>query len=120
MFGLNDSGIRSDLAGATIRKVELHLRNTDSWAHSGIDISFGAHNRSSSPGSFSAVRRRVWSGHWPESGTGATWRTVPNWIGTALRDNDIKGLTIDQPSSGAVYYGEADWSSLQLRITYTS
>jgi hypothetical protein len=119
MLGFDDAAIRADLAGATIRDVELTMLNTDSWSHGGIDVHFGAHNKSGPQGSFSAVRRNVWDGHWPETGTGPTWRDVPDWIGKALRDNTIKGLTIDQPSSSAAYYGEISWASVELRITYT-
>lgn len=120
MFGFNDSAIRSDLSGATIRKVELSMRNTDSWYHSGISIRWGAHNRSAAPSGFSAVRAGIYTGSWPEAGYGATWRNVTTWIGKALRDNDIKGLTVVQPTAGATHYGELDWSSLRLRITYTA
>jgi hypothetical protein len=119
MLGFDDAAIRADLSGATIRDVELTMLNTDSWSHGGIDVHFGAHNKSGPQGSWSAVRRNVWDGHWPETGTGPTWRDVPDWIGKALRDNTIKGLTIDQPSSSAAYYGEMDWASVQLRIHYT-
>lgn len=119
MIGFNDSAIRSALAGADIKKVELHALNVDSWNHSGIQIHWGAHNRSSAPGSFSAVRRNVFTDHWPEAGSGDYWRTAPDWFGRAFRDNTIKGLTIDQPD-GAAWYGQIRGGSVQIRITYSS
>lgn len=121
MFGLPDATIRADLANSTIRAVDLHLRNTDSWAYSGIEIAFGGHNRSAQPAGFSAVRRNVWTGHWPASGDGAYWRSGLEliWFARMLRDDVIKGITVDQGSS-ITRYGELDWSTLRLRVTYTS
>lgn len=119
MVGFNDSDIRATLAGASIRSVELHMTNTDSWSHAGIDVHWGAHNRTSPPGGFSSVRRNAFVGHWPDGGDGPYWRTVSDWFGRALRDNQIKGLTIDQPD-GQQFYGQMRWSSVRLRITYTS
>lgn len=119
MLGFDDSTIRSDLSGATIRKVEISVRNDDAWDYSGVDLHWGAHNSTSPPSGFSPVRRNVWSGRWPHSGYGSTWRTVPDWYGAALRDGNARGLTLDQPSSAAGYYGAIDWSSARIRITYT-
>lgn len=119
MLGFDDAAIRADLAGATIRSVELSVRNDHAFLNSGVDIVWGAHNRATVPGSYSAVRRGVYRGHWPKVGYGPTWRTVPDWYGAALRDNAIKGLTVDQPSSSDAYYGALDWSSARLRVTYT-
>lgn len=119
MIGFNDSAIRSALAGADIKKVEIHALNVDSWNHSGVDLHWGAHNRSAAPSTFSAVRRNAFIDHWPEAGDGAYWRTAPDWFGRAFRDNGIKGLTIDQPD-GASSYGQIRGGSVKIRITYTS
>jgi hypothetical protein len=118
MLGFDDAAIRGDLSGATIRTVELSVRNDDAWNHSGVDLHFGTHNRSAAPAAFSAVRRNVWRGHWPHTG-GNTWRTVPDWFAKALRDDAIKGLTVDQPSASAAYYGALGWASATIRVTYT-
>lgn len=120
MLGFDDAQIRSDLAGGVIRRVELHLLNTDAWAYSGITIVFGAHNKSGAQGSYSATRSKVWRGHWPHTGDGQFWRRIPDWYGNQLRNGNIRGLTVDQPSAAASFYGELDWSSVRLRITYTS
>jgi hypothetical protein len=116
MLGFDDAAIRADLAGATIREAELRMRNTDAWAYSGIDVHFGAHNQSSPPSAYSAVRKSVFKDHWPHTGEGKTWRSMSTWVGRSLRDNTIKGLTIEQPSSSAAYYGAMEWGSVQLRI----
>jgi hypothetical protein len=39
------------------------------------------------------------------------------WFGRALRDNQIKGLTIDQPG-GRASYGQTHWSTVRLAITH--
>lgn len=119
MIGLDDATIRADLAGAAIRRTEIHLLNTDSWDYSGITIHFGAHNRSAAPAAYSTVRRNVWDDHWPHTGDGKFWRRTSDWFGRALRDNTIKGLTIHQPSDANGYYGEIDWSTFRLAIEYT-
>lgn len=122
MIGFNDAAIRADLAGADIRKVELSMRNTHAYLNSGITVRWGGHNKSSPPSAYSAVRRNVWSGHWPKNGTGATWRGGKGdilWFGRALRDNTIKGLVVDQLTDSVTFYGALDWSSVRLRITYS-
>ncbi|HEU5032695.1 MAG TPA: hypothetical protein VFV01_47785 [Spirillospora sp.] len=120
MIGLPDADIRSSLAGAKVKKVELHMVNTDSYSHSGIEVYFGGHNQSGPPNGYSSVREQVVHGHWPESGGGTYWRSNSDmlWFGQRLRDNVIKGLTINQPSGSLSYYGEMAWASVRLRITY--
>jgi len=117
MFDLPDATIRSDLDGAVVRKAELRVRNLHSYQNSGVDIHFGGHKSGSLPGSFSQSYNNVWSGHWPKVG-GDTWREIPKWFGQALRDDKIRGLTIDQPSTSVSYYGLVH-AGLDLRITYT-
>jgi hypothetical protein len=119
MLGFNDSTIRSDLSGSTIRSVELTMLNTHSWPDSGVNVHFGAHNRSTAPAGFAAVRRNVWKGHWPKVGKSQEWRRTADWFGWNLRDGNIRGLTIDQPSASQAYYGQIEWSSVRLRIAYT-
>lgn len=119
MLGFDDATIRSDLAGSTIRLVEFRMSNTDAWNYGGIDVHFGGHALTVPPSSFSAVRKNVWSAHWPHTGDPGWKSGIPEWVGRAFRDDTIRGLTIDQPSGSAAYYGEMDWSSAQVRITYT-
>jgi hypothetical protein len=121
MIGFNDSLIRSETAGGSIKAVRFRMLNTDAWAFAGISIHIGAHNNSSSPGSFAAVRRDAYVAHWPEHGWGGSgsghWRAVSNWFGNSFRDNKIKGVTIDQPT-GVTNYGEADARTAEFEITY--
>lgn len=120
MFGFPDGTMRSDLSGARVTKVELKMQNTYSWSYGGISIHFGLHTKDSAPGSFSQSRKDVYVGDWPRSGWGGgsdRWRTVSTSIGTRFRDDQCRGLTIDQPG-GRTLYGECDRSSLSLRISY--
>lgn len=120
MFGFPDGTMRSDMAGARITKVELKMRNTYSWGNGGITIHFGLHSKDTAPGSFSQNRADVYSGGWPRSGWGGgsdKWRTVSNSIGNRFRDDQARGMTIDQPG-GKTSYGAADRDSLELRISY--
>lgn len=120
MFGFPDGTMRSDLAGSSITKVELKMQNTYAWSYGGITIHFGMHTKDAAPGSFSQSRRDVYVSDWPRSGYGGgsdRWRTVSNSIGQRFRDDQCRGLTIDQPS-GRTLYGACDRSTLQLRISY--
>lgn len=117
MFTFNDSDIRSTLSGATIRKVEMKVRNLHAYSNGGINIHWGAHNSSALDASFHQRFRNVWKDHWPKVG-GDVWRTMPDWFGRAFRDGTIRGLTIDQPSTSVSYYGLVA-SGLDLRITYS-
>lgn len=118
MIGFDDPRIRADLAGGTPRKVELHMLNVHAWSPGGVDVHFGAHRRSTPPGSFSAVRGDAWIGRWPRYGDGADWRTIALAYGAWFRDNTCQGITIDQPTSDSSY-GQTDWSSIRLRISWT-
>lgn len=112
-----------DLApGDSIRKVELHMRNTDAFSFSGITVRWGGHDRIPPTISYSAVRRNVFEAHWPHTGDGAFWRGGSGditWFGRAFRDDVIRGLVIDQLSDSRSFYGAMDWKSVRLRITYT-
>jgi hypothetical protein len=119
MLGLNDSAIRSDLAGATIREVWIKMRTDHFYANAGGEVRFGAHNKSSAPGGYSSVRERVFADHWPKSGYGKEWRRAPDWFGNALRDGTIRGLTINQRSDSSAFYGAMAWGTFRLRIVYT-
>lgn len=120
MFGFNDAAIRADLLGATIRSVQLRVKNLHSWPNSGVDIYWGAHNIAALGSSFSQAFKPFWHAHWPKVG-GDTWRNMGSaglWIGQAFRDNRIKGLTIDQPNTSNSFYGQVH-PGLDLMITYT-
>lgn len=121
MLGFNDAAIRADLAGATIRRVEITARTTHFYANSGGTIRWGGHNRSDPPGGYSAVRRNVFAAHWPKVGVATRGGTGSvTWIGRAFRDNRIKGLVVDQLSDSVGFYGRLVWGSVRLRITYTT
>lgn len=120
MFGFNDAAIRADLLGATIRSVQLRVKNLHAWPNSGVDIYWGAHNVGALGASWSQSYAPYWHSHWPKVG-GDTWRSMGAaglWTGNAFRDNRIKGLTIDQPSTSNSFYGQVH-PGLDLAITYT-
>lgn len=120
MFGFPDGTMRSDMSGAKITAVAIKMRNTDSWSHGGIDIHFGLHSKDTAPGSFSQNRKNVYVGRWPESGWGGgadRWRGASRSIGERFRDDDARGMTIDQPA-GKTFYGSCDRDSFELRISY--
>jgi len=118
MLGLPEATIQSDLAAATIEKVELTASNLDAFS-SMVYLHWGLHNASAAPGSYEAMRKDAHIDYWPRVGPGdAPWRVVHNAFAEWLRDNEAKGLTLDQPA-GAGHSGQLDWTSVKLRITYT-
>lgn len=123
MIGLPDAAIRADLAGAAIVKVEVYLANIDSYSHAGVDISLGGHNNTNRPDDYTGVvRRGVTRRHFGEND--AKFVTVDTWFGVKLRDNDIKGLLVDQPSTARNLYGAISGAGSsrppRIRITYRS
>lgn len=115
MFGLDHAAIEAALAGSQVEAVELTLLNTDMT--SGGFHRFGGHDMADPPGVYTSVREQVFSGNWPTNGTGEPWRGGTGditWFGRALRDAQIKGITLDSSA-----HGDLSWPSFALRITYT-
>lgn len=119
MVGFDDTQIRADTAGSVIEKVSLRAINADAFG-SRVEICWGGHKHSTAPSSYSAVRKNAYRGSWPKSGWGGglvPWRTIPKLFGTALRDDTIRGLTVDQPA-GVTYSGQINWPSIELAVVY--
>lgn len=117
MVFLDDATIRADLAGATVQQVEMSARTLQAFGAAGVDIAWGAHAEAAEPATYKQKYEAVWTDHWPQVG-GDDWRTMPNWFGVSLRDDVIRGLVVNQPSTSNLYFGRLD-STLSLRITYT-
>lgn len=117
MFGFDDADMRAKLGGATIRSVQMRVKNLHSFANSGVDIYWGAHREAVLPATFKRNYGGIFRSHWPKVG-GDVWRTMPNWFGYAFRDDLIRGLTIDQPSTSRGYYGLIH-PGLDITILYT-
>lgn len=115
MVGFNHGAIAADLAGATISKVEVYIRNKHSYFNSGVDLHIGTHNQSAKPANYAANRTGVSSPHYGK--TESAWRTISDNFGNWFRDGSAKGLVFDQPSTSSSYYGYAD-NNVSLRITY--
>lgn len=123
-IGFNDSLIRSDLSGSVIRKVEFFMANSHAFLNSGVDVRLVGHNNGSKPADYGDVNvvGYVWAvRHWGKPQ--AKWVTLPDSFGIRLRDNDIKGVLINQASDSIVRYGFAkgvgSGNPPKLRITYT-
>lgn len=124
MIGFDDATIRSNLAGATINKVELYLNNNHFYSNSGGNAVIGTHNQTTLSGSHSSsqITDNIQQTHF-DLGQ-AKWITIPNSIGNALRDNTAKGIALGPgPTTSQSYYGyfagNGESGEPQLRITYT-
>lgn len=114
MIGLPDATIRTDTAGATIDNVELFMINLDAYQIP-VAVHFGLHAQTSAPATFSAVWRDGAVLNFPST----EWQTVhPVLFGEMLRDDQARGLTIEQPP-GFVNAGQIDWATVAIRISYT-
>lgn len=126
IIGFDSAQIRADLAGATIKKVELTMKNKHWYFNSGGTAVIGTHNSTatSAPSSCPALRTdlNAFSG-WPK---GATWTvTLDNTdFGVALRDGTARGICIGPGNTTSqVYYGYFAGSNdstnkPKLKITY--
>lgn len=119
MLGLDYATIQSDLVGATITGVEFKLENTDSWATADVEIFMGAHAEATAPAVYTPTRLYAFQGLWPRYGYGSTWRAASTWFGDALRDNDIRGITIEPPTNSNSQHGECRWASFSIAISYS-
>lgn len=120
MLGFDHAAIATALAGAEITDVELSVLNQDAVGTS-VDLHWGGHNVSAAPAAYSSVRVSAFVDTWPRNGYGDTWRGGRGditWFGRALRDDQIKGLVVDQPSAAPSLHGMLDWATTRLRITY--
>lgn len=124
MIGFDDAQIRSDLTGATINKVELYLNNNHFYSNSGGNAIIGTHNQTTLSGTHSSsqITDNIQATHF-DLGQ-AKWITIPNSIGTALKNNTAKGIALGPgPSNSQSYYGyfagNGQSGEPQLRITYT-
>lgn len=122
--GFDSSKIRSDLNGASIEKVEVYLHNEHWWYNAGGGrLNIGVHNTNSPTSTWGGeTRHGVASEIWTNEGTGK-WITLPNYVGTDLRDNKAKGITLYKPTTDLRYYGyffgENEGSKTpKIRITY--
>jgi len=119
MLGFNDQAMRADLAGATIRQVQLHAVNVSARWDRGVEVYYGAHGQDAPPAQWSSVRRFAYHGLWPVIGSGEEWRTIPQWFGTQFQAGTIKGITVEQPNGAESYYGQMAWASFAIAIDYT-
>ena len=124
MIGFDDAQIRTDLTGATVTKVELYLNNNHFYSNSGGNAVIGTHNQSTLSGSHSSsqITDNIQQTHF-DLGQ-AKWITIPNSIGTALKNNTAKGIALGPgPTTSQSYYGyfagNGQSGEPQLRITYT-
>jgi len=127
IIGFDWNTIQSDLAGATITKVEVTLKNKHWYNNAGGTAVIGTHNSSASsaPSSCPTLNDDLgqFSG-WPKL---ATWAvTVDNTdFGVALKNGTAKGLCIGPgPSTSHEYYGYFAGSNdstnkPKITITYT-
>lgn len=121
MIGFNYNDIRNNLKGADIEKVEIYIRNKHWWYTSGGKAVIGYHNASSKPSGFSDSHYGKKTVSFSSRGQGQ-WITMPNDLGTLLRDGKVKGLTLFANTTALSYYGYfygySSSSRPKIRITY--
>lgn len=114
------SQVATDLAGATVSKIELYMYAHHWWYQSGTAV-IGVHGQVSFPASFSYSGQFLSSG-W-KRGEGR-WVTLPKewhagFKSGAYRGISLGGNTSTSPSFYGKFYGYATARGPQLRVTYT-
>lgn len=125
VIGFDWATIKSDLAGSTILKVEVTMKNKHWYNNAGGTAVIGTHNSSASSAPTSCpslTDDRGRFSQWPKL---ATWTvTCENTIAEDIRDGTAKGLCIGPgPSTSHEYYGFFAGSNdssgkPKLKITY--
>lgn len=121
-----DSQLQSDIAGATIEKIELYLyRESGTHGSGGAgNVYIKTHNYSSKPSSWTGSDSGVADSGTPTLKRGAgAWLTLNNSVGEKLRDGQIQGIALDADSSTSITdyirFVRTGTNAPKLRITYT-
>lgn len=124
LIGFDDDKIRSDLSGATIKKVELTLDNVHFYNNSGGTAVIGTHDYGSSPSTWSGSRV-------DESRQNFSWAkgakktvTLSNSFGTDFKSGNATGIALGPGDSTSLTYysyfsGQNSSNKPVLKITYT-
>lgn len=126
IIGFNQATIAADLAGASVRAVELFLYCTHCWWNSGAQVYVGGNTNSSAPGSLGGI---VFSGTSIIGVKGTDQRAAQGYhsISTAfggwLRSGAIHSITLQAPNNNQSYYSihggvGSGLPAPALRITY--
>lgn len=124
-FGFDEAQIQSDLAGASIVKVELYLKNAHAYYSSGLSLMLGTHADDFMDHTSSTT------GNWDRSDLDGVhfnkyegkWITLPNSIGTEFQTGATSGFCLGDTDSGNLSsYGYFDGANNNypplLRLTY--
>lgn len=114
--------IKSKLAGARIKKVELYLYAEHWWYYAGGTAVIGYHNHSNEPDYFGHSVYGAKYQRFTSRGQGM-WIDMPIALGEGIRDGYYKGISIFADSYSRDYYGvfSGAWdggNAPRLKITY--
>lgn len=122
LIGFNYATIQADLAGATITKVELTMKNIHFYQNSGGTAVLGTHNYTSAPSTWSdgTVNQSRTTHAWTKGATQTV--NLGTSYGTDLKSGAAKGIALGPGDSTSInYYSYFDGTVGQpkLKITYT-
>lgn len=131
LIGFNTAAIQSDLAGATVEKVQLRLYSQHWYNNSGGTVVIGDHNRTSRPsnhpGYSGMAGDRESIGRFSMKKPELKWFNIlsgNSWLPAALANGDTAGFILDASHIGtsSTYYGyfhgDNDKYEPILEITY--
>lgn len=108
----------ADLAGATIKKVEVYAYANHWYNNSGGKARIYLHGYSASPASSPTVSYSMERAGWPKPG--GLWTTLPSSVYGNIQNGTWKGFGMGPaPSTSPVYYGRFNGPGAKIRVTYT-
>lgn len=126
LAGFDYAQIQSDLAGATITKVEVQLKNKSFYNNSGGTVILGTHSYTAVPTTWAAGSVQDDLDEFTWAKLAKKYVTVINSIGLDLQSGVAKGIAIGPgPSTSKTYYASfagqdaATADQPTIRITYT-
>jgi hypothetical protein len=106
LVGFNDSQIRKDLAGATIKSCHITLYANHWWENNGGTARIGTHDYSGRPSSITGSRltpQRISSGGWPKPGKRKV--SLGTGIGNEFKSGSARGIMVGPTNDSHDQYG---------------
>ena len=121
LIGFDTKKIQANIKGARIQKIELYLKNEHFWFAEGGRAAIISHSFANKPNKFNYYPSNIANAPF-KKGQGK-WVTLPDTLGTLLKNGTISGFGLYRNTQQLQYYGYFSGANSanrpMLRITYT-